>query len=633
MAEDSHEQIISDALRYHGVGDLRRAEQLYRKVLTQDPKHPGALHLLGVIALQTGHAETAIELIEQAVSLVPDDADVYNNLGNAQQSLGRFEDAANSFEKALSLNPRLAETRANLGNTRNQLQQFELAIADYRAALDLKPELPEVRRNLALNLLAVGQSEEALKNIIKAKALNPNSLEIDLSMGNILQELGRKEDAIECYSRILQVQPNSPPALCNLGNVLREQGRLDEAVSHYELALSIDPDFAEAHYNRGMAYHDSGVLDSAMKSFRQALILDEHYGKAHRLVASLVTHTDHDADIVAMENAFHDSTANADQKMHLAFGLGKSFEDLGQYEVAFDYYQTANGLHIPSVSFDIEKDSEVFANIKATFTADFLSSRTSSKAGSNPSTESETPIFIIGMPRSGTTLVEQILASHPQVHGAGELNLLPQCIADHIKTLMGIDYTAALRHTGSETLNSIAAEYVEKLQKLAPGVRHTTDKLPMNFLNVGMIKLLLPGAHIIHCQRNPLDTCLSIYKNFLPARGHHYAYDLTELGCYYNLYLDLMEHWREVLPFGFYDISYEELVANQETESRRLVDACALEWDSDCINFHKTLRPVSTISAAQVRKPIYNDSVELWRKYEKQLEPLVETLLSRSKLT
>lgn len=155
----------------------------------------------------------------------------------------------------------------------------------------------------------------------------------------------------------------------------------------------------------------------------------------------------------------------------------------------------------------------------------------------------------------------------------------------------------------------------------------------MNFLNVGMIKMMLPGAHIIHCQRNPLDTCLSIYKNFLPARGHHYAYDLTELGCYYNLYLDLMEHWREVLPFGFYDINYEELVANQETESRRLLDACALEWDSDCINFHKTLRPVSTISAAQVRKPIYNDSVELWRKYEKQLEPLVETLSSRSKLT
>lgn len=625
MAEDSNEQIINDALRHHGSGDLRRADQLYRKVLSQDSQHPVALHFLGVIALQTGHTETAVKLIEQAVSLLPDYADAHSNLGNAQQSLGRFEDAVKSYEQALSLNPQMAETRANLGNARSQLRQFELAVADYRAALDLKPELPEAQRNLALTLLALGQSDEAMKSIIKARELNPNSLEIELSMGNILQELGRRQDAIECYKRVLRVQPDSPPVLCNLGNVLREQGHLDEAVSRYEQALIIDPDYAEAHYNRGMAYHDAGDLESAIKSFRQALSLEENYGKAHMLVANLTKHTHHDADIVAMENAFHDSTVNNEQKMHLSFGLGKSFEDLGHHDVAFGYYQTANHLCRQSISFDIEKDSEIFANIKSAFTAGFLSSRSSLMDG--VTNKSETPIFIIGMPRSGTTLVEQILASHGHVYGAGELNLLPQCIADSIKTRFGFDYTAALPKTKSETLHSIAAEYLEQLQKLAPGFHRITDKLPMNFLNVGMIKLLLPGAHIIHCQRNPLDTCLSIYKNFFPARGHHYAYDLKELGRYYNLYLDLMAHWREVLPGQFYDISYEELIADQETESRHLVEACGLEWDPACINFHKTKRQVSTISAPQVRKPIYGDSVELWRKYEKQLEPLINTLL------
>ena len=625
MVEDSQSLLINEAFRHHGAGDLREADQLYRKVLSIDPKHPAALHFLGVIALQTGHAETAVRLIKQAVSLLPDYADAHSNLGNAQQSLGRFEDAVKSYTKALSLNPPMAETRANLGNARRQLRQFKSAVSDYCAALDVKPELPEARRNLALTLLALGQTDEALKNIVKARELNPSSPEIVLSMGNILQELGRTDAAVECYKHVLKIQPDSPPVLCNLGNVLREQGHLDDAVSHYEHALTIDPDYAEAHYNRGMAYHDAGDLDSAIGSFRHVLTLDHNCGKAHRIVANLTRHTIHDADIVAMENVLHNSSVNDEQKMHIAFGLGKSFEDLGQHDTAFSYYQRANGLRRESISFDIEKDSEVFTNIKATFSADFLSSHSASMdvgTGIN----SETPIFIIGMPRSGTTLVEQILASHPHVYGAGELNILPQCIANNIETLLGFDYTAALPETKSETLHLVAAEYVEKLQKLAPGFHRITDKLPMNFLNIGMIKLLLPGAQIIHCQRNPLDTCLSIYKNFFSASGHHYAYDLTELGRYYNLYLDLMEHWREVLPGGFYDIDYEELVANQETESRRLLDACGLDWDSACLQFYKTQRQVSTISAAQVRKPIYDDSIERWRSYEVGLEPLINIL-------
>lgn len=621
------ERLISEALRHHGAGNLREAERLYRQVLSQKPKDPAALHFLGVIALQTNQPETAIQLIRDAILQQPDYVDAFSNLGNALQASGQFDEAVKSYERALALKPMMAETRANLGNARSQLQQFKLAASDYRSALAMKPDLPEVHRNLSMVLLALGKTREALQSIVRARELNPHSLEILTSLGNILQESGKWGEAVNCYKQVLQAQPDSCRVHCNLGNVLRKLGNSDEATSHYERALEINPDYAEGNYNRGLSYLDAGDLGSAEASFRSAIAADAKYGLAHLALASLVDHTQHDSDISDMESAFADPLVKDEQKQHLAFGLGKSFEDLKQHKLAFRYYAQANALVRKTFSYDMAKEERFFANLKSAFSAEFCASQLFLQ--DDAESIYDTPIFIFGMPRSGTSLVEQIIASHSQIHGAGELNTFSLCVARKLKLLDGVDYTEKLGDMRSDDFRSIGLEYAKALRALAPNALHVTDKMPMNFLNAGMIRLVLPGARMIHCQRSPVDTCLSIYKNFFAASGHRYAYDLAELGRYYTLYLDLMAHWQNVLPGVIYAISYENLIANQESESRQLIDFCGLEWDPACIEFHKTSRQVTTISSAQVRKPVYRDSVELWRNYEEELSPLIAALDAR----
>lgn len=620
--------LINTALRHHSMGELRQADRLYRQLLSQDPENPVVLHYLGVIALQTNHAEAAIQLIGDAISHDPDCADAHSNLGNALQSAGRFSEAVNSYEHALALKPKMAETRANLGNARSQLQQFELAAADYRSALMMRPNLPEVHRNLSTVLLALGKTHEALQSITRARDLNPHSVEILTSLGNVLQQSGKWEEAVKCYEKVLQTKPDSHRVHCNLGNVLRNLGNHDAAISHYEAALEIDPDYTEGNYNRGISFLNSGDLESAEASFRAAIAADTRYGIAHQALAGLIQHTHHDSDMARMEAAFVDPVTKDEQKVHLAFGLGKSFEDLKQHKLAFDYYVKANAMVRKTFAYEVAKEDRLFANLKSVFSEDYCSQEFFSQKDSGPA--NDTPIFIIGMPRSGTSLVEQILASHSQIHGAGELDTFSLCVAGKLKLLDGVDYTADLDNMTSEDFCSIGLEYTRKLHALAPNASHVTDKMPMNFLNVGLIRLVLPSARIVHCRRGAIDTCLSIYKNFLAAHGHRYAYDLAELGHYYALYVDLMAHWRNVLPGAIHDISYENLIVDQEAESRRLVEYCGLEWEPGCMEFYKTSRQVSTISAAQVRKPVYRDSVEKWRNYEEELAPLIEILASRT---
>jgi tetratricopeptide (TPR) repeat protein len=619
--DSAFQQLLDDAIRHHGGGDLQSADRLYRQVLSHNPKQPVALHYLGVIALQLGRFDTAVDLIGRATVESPGDADAHSNLGNALQAHGQVEAAVKSYEAALQINPEMAETRANLGNALSQLGRFSLAASEYLSALKSNPDLHETRRNLANSYLSLGRLGEALTSINQARKQNPGSLEIVVTAGNILNQLGRLNEAIDCYETVLKAQPEIPQVLSNLGNALKDQGRVDEAIVQYDRALALDSSYVEGHYNLGIAFQDKGDINAAVSSFRHALSLDENYGKAHRCLASLVKHTEVDADVEDMERAYKFEGTKTVEKMHIAFGLGKSYEDLEKYDLAFDYYEAANALNRDSFEYDLAKDARVYANLKNCFRQSVFK-----HFDQPPDNTTIKPIFVLGMPRSGTTLVEQILASHADVHGGGELNALPQSIARYLPMQDGLDYTAALDFKDSQVFQSIAGDYLLELDSLSPDVSRVTDKLPMNFLHIGMIKLLFPDAVVIHCQRNPLDTCLSIFKNYFPASGHQYAYELSELAGYYNLYLDLMAHWRQVLPGFIYDLDYESLVSSQEGESRKLIDACGLPWDPACLDFHKNSRQVSTISASQVRRTIYQDSVKLWQQYDHRLGVLKQTL-------
>jgi tetratricopeptide (TPR) repeat protein len=324
-----------------------------------------------------------------------------------------------------------------------------------------------------------------------------------------------------------------------------------------------------------------------------------------------------------MEKLYSADRTTSEQKMHLAFGLGKVYEELEEYQKAFQYLDEGNRLKRETFNFSIAREGEVFSAVKQASAA-----QTAEQAsGGDPD---DTPIFILGMPRSGTSLTEQILASHPQVVGAGELRDLWQVACSLCHTQAPTEIPGCIADADQELINRLGKEYVARLRRFSDSARHIVDKMPHNFLFVGIIRRALPNARIIHCERDPVDNCLSIFKNFFVSE-HGYAYDLKELGEYYLLYQDLMQFWQERYPGVIHRLSYESMVADQENTTRALLEYCGLPWDDACLQFHKTARGVKTASSSQIRRPIYEKSVQLWKQYERELAPLLDALGVRDK--
>lgn len=614
------QQALQHALQCHGAGDLGQAEQIYRRILAVEPRQADALHYLGVIGLQAGRFDDAIDLISRSIEQRPDHVDALSNLGNALQAGGRFEEAVLRYRQAHDLQPGNAVVIANLGNALWQSGQASAAIAEYESALAIESRLVDTRRNLADALLAAGRPNEALGHIMTAAKVTPDLPEILVSMGNILQEMGRSEEAIACFEKVLEKKPDFAPVLCNLANVLRREGRLPEAVERYEHALKLAPDYSEGHYDLGIALQDLGDKEKAALEFRKALEIDSRCTKAWRAIAGLSKSSLSDSEVDVVVQAAGSPGLTAEQRVHLEFALGKSYEDRGDYAAAIEHLHSGNRLHRNLINYSIEDDESAFSNLKKAFDGHYF------ERWSTAGVADATPVFIVGMPRSGTTLCEQILASHPLVHGGGELRFLARAVAERFPMRDGIDYSDSLKDATAEDFGQIGARYLAAIRELDKESLHITDKLPNNFLNVGMIRIVFPNARIIHCSRDPRDTCFSIYKHYFSARGHHYAYDMVELGRYYRLYSDLMKHWDATLPGVMHKLRYEDLVQEQEATTRALLDACELPWDPACMEFHKTRRPVATISASQVRQPMYTGSVGAWRNVEGSVQALLDTL-------
>jgi len=641
-------------MQHHSAGRLPQAERSYQQILQSDPNQPVALHLLGVIAHQTGKAEVAVEFITKAVAIKPDFVEAYIVLGNAFQELGKLDQAISSYAKVLAMAPDYAEVHNNLGNALQELGKLDEAVASYCKALDIKPDYTEAHNNLGVALNLLGKFDGAVASYQKALSMAPDYADAHNNLGVALQALGKLDEAAASYHKALSVAPDLAEAHNNLGNTLRDLGKLDEAVASYHKALASSPDYAEAHSNLGIALKNLGKQDEALASFRQALAIAPDYpeahsnlgnvfmvqgklddavacyrkalaiapdlAEAHRHLANVSKFTEYDDDIKAMEVAYAMPDLSDQQKMHIAFGLGKSFEDIGRYEKAFGFYRSANAIKRGAYEFSMATVEKYFENLKKLFTEDLFSRHLA--AGSSD----ESPIFILGMLRSGTTLVEQVLASHPNVYGAGELNYINRIVTAYFRGIDDPGFTEGINQASIRDFSNAGDDYIRSIRLRANHVQFITDKMPPNFRLIGMIKLMLPKATIIHCCRDPLDTCLSIFKNDFSSSGNDYAYDLGELGQYYTLYRDLMRHWHSVLPGFIYDIHYEDVVADQEGQSRALLAHCTLEWDDACLAFHKTDRPVHTASAVQVRRPIYKDSIQSWKRYETQLAPLFEAL-------
>jgi tetratricopeptide (TPR) repeat protein len=614
--------MVEKALDHHRAGRLAEAEAIYRHILTIDAQHADSLHLLGMLEHQRGRHAFAIEMIGQAIAVSPNVAAYHSNLGTILQAQGKLDEAAACFERALALKPDWAEVHSNLGNVRHNQGNLAEAAACQERALALKPNFAEAFSNLGIVRQAQGDLKAAIACYERALALKPDYVDAHNNLGTVLLEENRIEEAVAHYERVLVLKPDYAAAHNNLGNALTRQDRGEEAQAHYERALVLKPDYANACNNLGNIFKEQGKFDDAMVQYERALAIRPDYAEAHLNRSELKRFHRGDPDLAALETLARQDDLSADKALYIHFALAKALEDTGDYARAFENLRDGNAMKRSQLNYKEKTVLELFQRISDVFNGSLLG------RFQGQGELSSVPIFVIGMPRSGSTLIEQILASHPQIHGAGELTAIEKMESSGLFNAGDppLPYPESISALDGPAFQRLGQSYLARLPKVANGEIRVVDKLLGNFLHVGLIRLMLPNARIIHSVRHPIDTCVSCYSKLF-TNGLYFTYDLAELGRYYRGYSELMAHWRSVLPPGaMLDVAYEDVVDDLEGQARRLIDYCGLPWNDGCINFHKSTRPVKTASAVQVRQPLFRSSLQRWRNYEAGLGPLLDEL-------
>jgi tetratricopeptide (TPR) repeat protein len=576
----THDQ-VNGVINLYVAGQMTQAERACRELLKIDPQSAMVLNVLGAALQKLGQLAEAVKSFEKAIQVKPDYAEAYYNYGTALQELGQLVEAVKSFEKAIKIKPDFAIAYDKRGNALQDLGRLKDAMKSYDMAIQIKPDFPNAYSHRGIVLHEVEQWEAAVKSYDRAIQLKPDYAEAHYNRGIALQSLGQLQEAMKSYEKAIQIRPDYVSAYSNLGRALQDVGQLEEAMKSFEKAIQVKPDFAEAYHHLSM-----------QKEFKPD-----------------------DAQIGIMESLYADSDRSEFDHKHLCFALANVYDDLGEYDKGFSCLAEGNRLRKKELNYNIDDDRKLMTRIKEVFTAD-----TSALELAPDSMVSIQPLFIVGMLRSGTSLVEQILACHSQVHGAGELVTMWQLAIPILSIL------SDQNKLSQNDIKRVHDGYLEKLTALNVPEKIITDKTPHNFLWIGFILSAFPGAKIIHLNRDPKAICWSIYKRYFSTKGHGYANDLVDLAEFYKLYIDLMSFWRERFPNAIYDLCYEDLTESQEEETRKLLAFCDLQWEKQCLDFHQNTRVVQTMSAAQVRKKMYQGSSEAWKKYAAHLQPLVDGL-------
>lgn len=535
---------------------------------------------------QAGRRQEAEGLYRQVLGQQPNHAAALHFLGLLLHQTGRSEEGLDLIEKSVTLQPGNADFLNNMGTVMRDLGRVAAAIDFFRGAVDIRPDQLAARDNL----------------------------------GSSLKQLGQFDAAEEIYRGTIGRNPFHVRARIGLAETLQEAGRLDEAIALFREALSIRPKDAELLYGLGVAMMEKGKLDEAADLARQAVAIAPSMARAWLLLTQVKRQTERDKELSGMEAEHAKAPEGSLARMQLSFGLGKVNDDLKDYGRAFDYFAEGNAIRRQAIDYDPVRTRGEFEAMKTVFDEAFFEKHRPSDISD------DTPIFVVGMPRSGTTLVEQIIASHPQVYGAGELNILKTAVGKQFPMSMPGGFPAGIADMPDKAFAEAGQAYLDMLHTRYPGYRHVTDKMPGNFLLVGFLHMMLPKAKIVHCARDAAATCLSIFKVHFRGDSHRYGYDLGELADFHNLYTDIMAHWHKVLPGVVHDVRYEDFVADQEGQTRALMAYLGLPWDDKVLSFHETDRPVRTASAAQVRQPMYQGSVDLWKRYGDRLKPLLDKL-------
>jgi Flp pilus assembly protein TadD len=575
----------SQVLRLAQTMRVPEARSLCQQLTQTHPDDPELWFLLGALHGQLGEFSEAERCCRSALGLRPDHPALHYNLGIALARQGRMREAAASLGQAVKLDPGNAEAHADLGAVLVSQQERDSAISCFESAIRIKPDLLRAHIELGRQLLMSYRFDRLTQVLHNALERFPQNAELHFLMGVVYQEQGQIDEAEPCLRRALDLDPQHVEARASLAGTfgLRRQ---------YETANTLL----------------APLVDGGNKSATTALVFAtfaHRFGREQEAVTML-----------AHQLARDGLPDNVASKLH--FALARIHDRRGEYDDAFRHFAEANRLR--RAKFDRPGFSRFVEALTAAWSP---ASSSQLPRSTNRTTQ---PIFIVGMMRSGTSLVEQILASHPDVFGAGELAAMDGFARGLAARLGGVEpYPHCVRHLTADMLANMAQEYLSGVERKASGSPHFTDKMPANFLHLGLIDLMFPGARVIHCVRDPMDTCLSCY--FQPFGGEHaYAYDLEDLGFYYREYERLMTHWRKVLRIPMLELRYEELVADPEPVIRRLLEFCELPWNDRCLNPHANPRAVATASHEQVQRPIHRESVGRWRYYAPHLEPLTKAL-------
>ena len=600
MVKLSVNKALMEARHLVKRGETIKAEKLYNSVLKAFPKNKKARQGLSDIkkTIQTatsrnppqnvldqlielyrkGSLEIVVEKAQVISKKYPETFIVWNILGAAAARMQKLDQAVFAFKKVTLIQPDYPEGFYNLGNALKDQGKLEEAIGAYKKAIACKMNYPEAFYNLGMAYKNKDNLDEAIKAYRKAIEFKPDYVEAHNNLGNVFQDQNKHSEAINSYKRAISIMPGHTKAYKNMANALGDQGLFVEAVSAYKKALSLNPNYAEVH----------------------------------RHLSSLIKYTPNNPQVEQVSRLLKKSELDDRDRCHLKYAYAKMNEDLGDFGTAFENYVSGGAIRQKLLFYNKKDDANFFKKIKNTFPK-----LQKINFKSQNDIRDVTPIFILGMPRSGTTLVEQIVSAHSEVTGAGELRIF-----GNLGGLMGLGQQIV----SPEKFFQIRQFYLDHLIKLSGGKRFVTDKMPQNFLYLGLISIILPEARIIHVKRDPAATCWSNFKHYFPARGLGYSYSLNDTINYFRLYQDLMNFWAKFLNIKIYELNYDALTINQKLETKKLIDYLDLNWEEACLNPEENKRAIRTASQLQVRERVYKGSSRAWQKFSPYLNGIFDQL-------
>jgi tetratricopeptide (TPR) repeat protein len=603
---------------------IPEAEQFLRQAIRLAPSFAKPHEDLGHLLVEKGQPEEAVEILRKATRLDPNLDHAFFNLGKALAMLGEGKEADEAFERSFDLNPE--RKKLALAAEHQKEGRWEEAEQLYREVLRGSPTNVDAMRLLGNVTMQTGRIYQAERLFRRAVANAPDFVQAQIDLGTALKKQSRLEEAIDQFRQAIRQEPENVLAHYLLGSTLSLAAQTYQAVESYQRVLELAPKHTGAMLGLGHVLKTVGRQEEAIEAYRNCIRLKPHNGEIYWSLANLKTYRLTDQDIREMEFMVSDGgepdvEVNEESRVNFLFALAKAYEDRGEFGRAWEYYHQGNNSRRIMENYDPVRDEVMNDEIVEVFNRDFLSANTGL---GHPSAE---PIFVVGLPRSGSTLIEQILASHSQVEGTSELPYAGSVATSLNRNRAdGINYPRAVHELEAEHFKRLGGDYLELARiHRTEGKPFFIDKMPNNFPTVGFIHLILPNARIIDARRYPLDSCLSSYRQLF-ARGQSFTYDLTEIGEYFLEYQRMMDHWHDVLPGRCLTVQYEEVVSDFENQVRRLLDYCELPWEDACIRFHETERPVRTASSEQVRQPVYSKSVNFWRNYEDRLAELIEVL-------